>query len=115
MLTGELVRVKATKGELVPSFVDPTSERLVERAEELLALFREGVGRRRADLDAEIDAIVGDGTDHKLTKGLVKVLTDKSEFDVSAPLPPAEIRMAVFKAAARLGPLSSVAMEGGRP
>lgn len=115
MLTGELVRVKAAKGELTPSFVDPTSERLVERAEELLALFREGVGRRRADLDEEIDAIVGDGTDHKLTKGLVKVLTDKSEFDVSAPLPPAEIRAAVFKAAARLGPLSGVAMEGGRP
>ncbi len=115
MLTGELIRVKAQKGELVPSFVDPASERLLERAEELLTLFREGVGRRRAELDEEVDAIVGDGTDHKLTKGLVKVLTDRSEFDVSAPLPPAEIRAAVFRAAARTGPLSALAVEGGRP
>ncbi len=115
MLTGDLVRVQAKKGELVPSFVDPASERLIERADALLSLFREGVGRRRADLDDAIDTIVGDGVDHKLTKGLVKVLTDKCAFDVAAPLPPAEIRAAVFKAAARLGPLSSVEMEGGRP
>lgn len=115
MLTGELVRVQVKKGELVPSFVDPTSERLVERAAQLLTLFQEGVGRRRAELADEVALIVGDGTDHKLTKGLVKVLTDKCSFDVSAPLSPAEIREAVFKAAARLGPLSTVEMEGGRP
>lgn len=115
MLTADLVRMQIKKGDLVPSFVDPTSERLVERAEELLALFKEGVGRRRADLDEEIDTIVGDGTDHKLTKGLVKVMSDRSTFDVSSPIPPDEIRAKVFRAASRRGPLSALAVEGGRP
>lgn len=115
MLTGDLVRVKIAKGEFSPSYVDPTSERLLERAEELLTLFRGGVGRRRVDLDDEVDLIVGDGVDHKLTKGLVKVLTDRAEFDVSAPLPPAEIRAKVFRASARMGPISAVRVEGGRP
>jgi hypothetical protein len=115
MLTGDLLRVRAQKGELKPSFVDPTNEKLVARAEELLGLFTEGIGRRRAELDEEIEALVGDGVDHKLTHGLVKVLTDRSTFDVSAPLPPAEIRSLVFRAATRLGPLANVALEGGRP
>jgi predicted nuclease of restriction endonuclease-like RecB superfamily len=117
MLTGDLVRVKAGKGELVPSFVDPTAEKLVARAEELLTLFREGVGRRRVDLDDDVKLLVGDATDHKLVNGLVKVLTDRSEFDVSAPLPPAEIRAKVFRLATLRGPLSppDLELEGGRP
>ncbi len=115
MLTGDLIRVRAQKGELTPSFVDPTAAKLADRAEELLTLFREGVGRRRVDLDEEIDTLVGDGTDHKLVKGLVKVLTDKSSFDVSAPLPPAEIRAKVFRLARARGPLSPLELEGGRP
>lgn len=115
MLTGDLIRVKVQKGELTPSFVDPDAQKLIDRAEELLTLFREGVGRRRVELDEQIDTLVGDGTDHKLVKGLVKVLTDKSEFDVSAPIPPAEIRAKVFRHATARGPLSPLAIEGGRP
>jgi predicted nuclease of restriction endonuclease-like RecB superfamily len=115
MLTGELVRVRVKAGQVTPTLVDPSSERLIERAEELLALFREGIGRRRGELEEEVKEIVGDGTDHKLTRGLVKILTDKAEFDVSAPIPPAEIRAAVFRAAARVGPVSLAAVEGGRP
>lgn len=115
MLTADLLRVRVTKGELVPGYVDAASPRLLERAEELLALFREGVGRRRFELDEEIEAIVGDGVDHKLTRGLVKVLVDRSEFDVSAPVPPTEIRERVFKLAARRGPLGAHVVEGGRP
>ncbi|MDP2316207.1 MAG: DUF790 family protein [Pseudomonadota bacterium] len=115
MLTGDLIRVRVQKGELAPSFVDPVAPKVVERAEEILTLFREGVGRRRVDLDEEIDTLVGDGTDHKLVKGLVKVLTDKSTFDVSAPIPPAEIRAKVFRLATLRGPLSPLEIEGGRP
>jgi predicted nuclease of restriction endonuclease-like RecB superfamily len=115
MLTGDLIRVRIQKGELVPGYIDPASPRLLERAEELLALFREGVGRRRVELDEEVDTIVGDGVDHKLTRGLVKVLIDRSEFDVSAPVPPAQIREKVFKLAAARGPLGAHVVEGGRP
>lgn len=114
MLTGDLVRVRVAKGAVVPGFVDPASPRMVERAEELVALFREGVGRRRGELEEEVAAIVGDGVDHKLTKGLVKVLLDRSAFGVEAPVDPFELRARVFREAARRGPLAEVTVEGGR-
>lgn len=115
MLTGELVRVRVQKGELRCGFVDADNERLLSRAADLLAAFGEHVGRRRCELDEAIALIEGDGVDHKLTRGLAKILTDRSSFDVSAPLPPAEIRDLVFRRAAREGPVAAVAVDGGRP
>lgn len=115
MLTGELVRVRVQKGVLVPGFVDPASERLLARAADILAAFGEHVGRRRTELDEALTLVEGDGVDHKLTRGLAKLVADRAEFDVSAPVPPAELRDAVFRLAARRGPLAGVAVEGGRP
>ncbi len=115
MLTGDLVRVRVQKGELKCGFVEPDNERLLERAAELIAAFSEHVGQRRCELDDAIALIEGDGVDHKLTRGLAKIISDRSNFDVSAPVPPADIRNAVFRHAARVGPLAVVAVEGARP
>lgn len=115
MLTGDLVRVRIKDGRVLPGFVDPTDERLRERAELLVATFREHVGQRRAVLEEALAAVEGDGVDHKLTRGLAKVLYDRAEFDVGAPLPPAEVRERVFRLAQALGPLALDPIEGGRP
>jgi predicted nuclease of restriction endonuclease-like RecB superfamily len=116
MLTGDLVRVSLDKNGLVkPGFVDPANGRMRARADEILAVLREGVGRRRWELDEEIAAIVGDGVDHKLTRGLVKLALDRCDFEVRSPLPPAELRARVFRMATEAGPLATHAIEGGRP
>lgn len=112
MLTADLVRVRLKMGELAPAFVKADDEKLLERAEELVGLFREGVGRTRGELDEEVAGLIGDGVDHKLTRGLVKVMLDKAEFAVSSPVEPATLRAAVFREAARLGPLAERPMEG---
>lgn len=113
MLTGDLVRSRVVKGALVPGFVDRADAKLLERAEELLALFGEGLGRRRGELDEEVTELVGERVDHKLTRGLVKVLLDRAEFEVSAPVDPVDLRARVFREAARRGPLAAVRIEGG--
>ncbi len=116
MLTGELVRVSLDKNGLVkPGFVDPGNARLRERAQEILDVLREGVGRRRGEIDEEIAAIVGDGVDHKLTRGLVKLALDRCDFEVQSPVPPADLRARVFRMATHEGPLATHAVEGGRP
>lgn len=112
MLTGDMVRARAEKGVLKPGFVDPASPRLVERATRLLTAFQGAVGSKRCELEEQIDAILGDDTDRKLADGLVKVLFDKSEFDVSAAVDPVELRREVFFEAARRGPLVAGAIEG---
>ena len=115
MLTAELRRVRIQKGVLTPSFVDPDDEGLKERADELVALFRDGIGRRRWELEEEIGVIAGDGVDHKLTRGLAKVLLDRSEFATDAPVDPVALRAEVFREAARRGPLGERTIEGGPP
>ncbi|MCB9795279.1 MAG: DUF790 family protein [Alphaproteobacteria bacterium] len=100
MLTGDLVRVRTQKRDLLPSFVDPDKPALRERADELVALFAQGLEKAwtRGQLAEELAEIAGDRTDHKLIKGLAKVLEDNSEFEVECPLPPAELRQRLFEA-----------------
>jgi len=98
VLTGDLVRVRVKGKELHPSYVKPEEPRFQERAAELVALYRRAVtqGHTRAWLASEVEEMIGDGVDHKLTKGLAKTLTDRAEFTVEAPVPPAELRARLF-------------------
>jgi predicted nuclease of restriction endonuclease-like RecB superfamily len=56
---------------------------LLERAEELVALFRQALAEQwnRGRIDEAVKAVAGTGIDHKLTRGLAKVLTDRGDFD----------------------------------
>jgi predicted nuclease of restriction endonuclease-like RecB superfamily len=108
MLTGDLVRVRVVKKDLHPSFIDPCNRRLVERAGTLLGMVEDALehGWTRGRIDEEIRAITGVDVDHKITKGLAKILLDKGEFETLSPTNPAELRWAVFCEAAKMGPLA---------
>ncbi|HJN77680.1 MAG TPA: DUF790 family protein [Myxococcota bacterium] len=97
MLTGDLVRVRSTREGVRPSFVK-VEQRTLERAEEVLQLFHEGVeeSRTRQELTDGVLELVGDGTDHKIWRGMAKLLSDKAEFVTEAPLPPVELRARLF-------------------
>ena len=116
MLTGDLVRVRVVKKELKPSFVDPSSQRLIERATVLLRMFEHALtaGWTRGRIDEEIRSITGADVDHKITKGLAKLLMDKGEFETESPTHPAELRWAVFCEAAKMGPLTRNPGPSGR-
>ena len=109
MLTGDLVRVRATREGLKVGFIDPDQARLLEKAASILAAFQDNIGQPRAVLDEALAEVEGDGTDHKLTRGLAKICLDRAEFDTTSPMPPVELRKAVFALAARVGPVRSVA------
>lgn len=117
MLTGDLVRVRRSKGELLPGFLDPSAPRHRERAEALVATYQQGLEGRwtRAQLDDEVQAVTGDATDHKVVQGLAKLCADRSEFEVQSPLDPIELRARVFARAAERGPLALTPGLMGRP
>ncbi|MCB9795495.1 MAG: DUF790 family protein [Alphaproteobacteria bacterium] len=100
MLTGDLIRVRTQKRELLPSFIDPDKESLRERADELVGLYRQGLdaGWTRGQIADEVAEIASDRTDHKLIKGLAKILEDNAEFEIETPLPPQELRRRLFEA-----------------
>jgi len=115
VLTGDLVRVRIEQQRLRPSWVDRDDSKLLERAEELVALFRQALAEEwnRGRIDEAVKAVAGTGIDHKLTRGLAKVLTDRGEFDTRG-VDPAELRREVFRRAAEAGPLSRTAGATGR-
>lgn len=105
MLTGDLVRIRAAREGLKCGFIDAGNARMLEKATAILAAFEDHVGRSRGSLDEALLEIEGDGIDHKLTRGLAKLCLDRAEFDTTAPMPPADLRRAVFGLAARIGPV----------
>ncbi len=109
MLTADLVRARVAKGEVRPRYVDPNDASLRELAGAMIALYTEHVGRRRDDLGGALAALLGEGTDYLLHRGLAKLLLDRSTFDVRAPVEPVALRQALFEASARVFPPSLVA------
>lgn len=112
MLTASLVRASVKKGELLPGFVDFSTERVAERATEILSTVQQGVGSRRGEIEEELESLLGDATDRKLFDGFAKVVFDCCEFATEAAVEPRELRRRVWLASARAGPLSAVAIEG---
>lgn len=107
MLSKDLLRVTVRKGEVKPTFVAPDSPKLVEAAEGFLALARsaEEEGWTRGELRAGFEEQIGDDRQVKLLRGLIKLVLDRCEFDVSCPVPPVELRAEVFAAAVEARPL----------
>ena len=100
MLTGNLVRVRMSKHRVIPLYLDRADPQWLEVAESLLLIFREGVGRTRGEIDAEIDEMLGEGLATLAHRGLAKILEDRAEFEVVADVPPDSLREKVFSAAA---------------
>lgn len=107
MLTGELIRVRVKKQSIYPSFIKLDDRRL-ERAEALLNLIDQATEEHwtRGELTEATRELEGTDIDHKITRGLVKLLIDGCDFETISPLPPAELRWLSFRTAAETGPLA---------
>ncbi len=108
MLTADLLRVRVKGREVLPTFVDPDNERLLERAELLVDLVAQAVRESwtLGELRESERELEGVETDHKLFRGLFKVLMDRAEVDTVAALEPSQARALVFSHAAARGPLA---------
>ncbi len=102
MLTADLAMSWQRGDKVQPRYIDAEDEEYLRAAEDLIALFVSHDGRPRAALEESLAEYVGTGTDYRILRGLIKLLTDRCEFETSAPAEPAEIRRALFgKARAR--------------
>ena len=102
MLTADLALSWQRGDQIRPRYIETEAEEYLREAEDLIALFAEHEGAPRASLEESLQEYVGTGTDYKILRGLIKLLTDRCEFETSAPADPSEIRRALFlKARAR--------------
>lgn len=109
MLTADLVSARFVKGEIKPRYIDPGDGEALALAREMVAVFHEHVGRTREALDGALAALLGEGTEFLLHRGLAKLLADRAEFEVRAPCEPAVLRRKLFEEAAKNHPAVAVA------
>ncbi|MFL6285108.1 MAG: DUF790 family protein [Pyrinomonadaceae bacterium] len=95
MLTADLALSWQRGEQIRPHYVEPDEE-YVRAGEDLVALFESHEGGTRASLEESLQEYVGTGTDYRIMRGLIKLLTDRCEFETSSPVEPTEIRRAIF-------------------
>jgi predicted nuclease of restriction endonuclease-like RecB superfamily len=96
MLTAELSLSWQRGEQIKPRYVEPDDEECLRAAEDLVEIFGAHEGRTRASLEESLQEYVGTGTDYKILRGFIKLLTDRCEFETSSTVEPSEIRRALF-------------------
>lgn len=85
MLTRELLVFRVRDGKLRPTFVKPTERELLALAAELIAEVEAAKGSVRDDVEETLALRAGAFKRPKVARGLVKLLTDRMQFDEPAP------------------------------
>ncbi|MGI9054979.1 MAG: DUF790 family protein [Pyrinomonadaceae bacterium] len=104
MLTSDLALNFRRGDKIVPRLIKPDDTGYLRDAENLIEIFEEFQNRTRGELEAELEEYIGTGTDYRIMRGLIKLLTDRSEFETHAPAEPVEIRQKVFLEARKFQP-----------
>jgi len=108
MLTSEQSIVEFKAGRVVPDRLTQNTHRhYLEYAGKMLAVYREGIGRRRRELHRQVEAIFAHEPDCPIRRieAFCKLLDDAGVFQADTSGKAAKLRLDVFSKAARLHPL----------
>ncbi len=106
MLTADLAQSWQRGGKIGPRLLDAQDRRALREATDLIAVFAAHVGQTRGALEQTLLEYVGTGTDYRVMRGLIKLLTDRCEFQIGIEIEPFEIRRALFLKARHTHPLA---------
>ena len=96
MLTSDLAISRQRGKKIEPQYISPGDANFLQVAGDLIAIVCQHRGCRREELDAALAEYIGTGTDYRILRGLIKLLSDRCAFEVSQRLEPGEIRRALF-------------------
>lgn len=108
MLTSEQSTVEYKDGRAIPDrLTQATHRHYRDYAERMLAVYRDGAGRRRRDLHKTIEAIFADEPDCPVRRiqAFCKLLDDAAVYHADPAGKASKLRLEVFSLAARLHPL----------
>ena len=103
MLTADLVRARR-RGErlLLQQLLGKQRQLAVELASQYLAIARASVGQTRQQFDDACKAVTFEGHQRRLALGLLKLVSDRCEFEAEQGLDPPALRRQVFARASSL-------------
>jgi predicted nuclease of restriction endonuclease-like RecB superfamily len=104
VLPTELLSHRLQGEEVIPKRL-PLQPATLALAAELIEMFHQACGKRRAELNAELQVLEGDYTDYRVKRGLAFLLSSAySTFEIVSPLDPAMLRQRVFALAVQRVP-----------
>lgn len=105
MLTADL-SISYRRGEKIfPFLVKTNNADFLRDAENLIEIFENAEAKTRGEIERELEEYVGTGTEYRILRGFIKLLTDRCDFETSAPAEPLEIRQKVFLEAKKFHPV----------
>ncbi len=105
MLTSDLALNFRRGDKILPRLIKTDDAGYLSDAKNLIEIFEEFQNKTRGELEAELEEYVGTGTNYQILRGLIKLLTDRCEFETHAPAEPVEIRQKVFLEARKFQPV----------
>lgn len=108
MLTSELSIVACDRGRAFPDRLTRKAHRHYRAyAEEMLSVYREGIGRTRRDLHRAVDLVLARETDCEIRRirAFAKLLDERSVYDTDRKAEASALRLRVFALAAPRHPL----------
>ena len=105
MLTSDLAINWRRGGKIFPRLIKTDNANFQRDARILIEIFDEFLGKTRGELELELEEYVGTGTDYRILRGFIKLLTDRCKFATSSVAEPIEIRQKVFLEARKFQPV----------
>ena len=105
MLTSDLA-INWRRGDKIFSQIIKTDNaNYLRDAAILIEIFNDFHGKTRGELTLELEEYVGTGTDYRILRGFIKLLTDRCEFETASVAEPSEIRRQLFLEAGKFHPV----------
>ncbi|CAN5414479.1 DUF790 family protein [soil metagenome] len=105
MLTSDLAINFRRGDKIYPRLIKTDDAGYLRDAANLIEIFDDFIGKTRGELEGELEEYVGTGTDYRILRGLIKLLTDRCEFETSSVAEPSKIRQKVFLEARKFQPV----------
>lgn len=105
MLTSDLAINWRRGDKIFPYFIKTDDAAYLRDAENLIRIFEDFEGKKRGELERELEDYIGNGTDYRVLRGFIKLLTDGSEFETASVAEPSEIRQKIFLEARKYQPV----------
>ncbi|HXG85950.1 MAG TPA: DUF790 family protein [Pyrinomonadaceae bacterium] len=105
MLTSDLAVSWRRGDKITPRLLKTNDAGYLRDAQILIEIFEEFVGKTRGELEKELEEYVGTGTDYRILRGFIKLLSDRSKFETASVAEPSAIRQKVFLEAGKFQPV----------
>lgn len=106
MLTADLAMNFRRGNNVFPRLIKTSDAKFLRDAANLRDIFAAAIGKTRGELENELDEYVGTGTEYRILRGFIKLLTDRCEFETASDVEPSEIRRTLFLEAKNFHPLT---------